>query len=159
MICKCTAIHFFENYSVCDGDFIFWSAVISKATKEWSIVLIFGHDSFFKQMFFVILYFKGNVSKFYQQTENINLIFSWSQSTVFKVAPRVDKTEVFEKGWNIASRSCFESCIMKKNCFFFSQRKETAFFSFIFTIKLSSITLSYLNAHSTLNFARTFLCF
>ena len=45
---------------------------------------------------------------------------------------------------------------------FLKWRKETAFFFLvflfvIFTMKLSSTASSYLNAHSTLNFARTFI--
>ena len=40
---------------------------------------------------------------------------------------------------------------------FLSSRKEH--FCVIFTMKLLSTALSYLNAHSTLNFARTFVYF
>ena len=45
-----------------------------------------------------------------------------------KVAFRVEKTEVFKKGWNIAGCSRFASCIMKKH--FLSWRRETTFFSY-----------------------------
>ena len=61
----------------------------------------------------------------------------------FKVAPSVEKTEVFKK---VASW---------KNLTFHHRGKKLRFF-LIFTKKLSSATLIYLNAHSTLNFARTF---
>ena len=52
-----------------------------------------------------------------------------------KVAPRVEKTKVFKKGWNSAGNNCFASCIMKKQ-FILLWRKETAFFFLIFTMKL-----------------------
>ena len=41
----------------------------------------------------------------------------------------------------------------------FIMEERTVFFLHIFTIKLSSTSLSYLDAHSTLNFFRTFLIF
>ena len=77
---------------------------------------------------------------------------------MFKVASRVQKIEVFKKGWNFASCCCLLASLQIaswKNSF--SWGKETAFFLLIFTIKLSSAALSYLNADSTLNFAWTFL--
>ena len=46
-----------------------------------------------------------------------------------KVAPRVENTEVFKKGWNFANRTYFASCIMKKHYFLF-WTKETAFFPY-----------------------------
>ena len=45
-----------------------------------------------------------------------------------------------------------------KNVIFFIEERN-AVFLFIFTMKLSSAALTYLNAHSALNFARTFLYF
>ena len=49
----------------------------------------------------------------------------------FKVAPRVEKTEVFRKDWNFANRIYFTSCIMKKHCFLL-WTKETAFFPYFY---------------------------
>ena len=49
----------------------------------------------------------------------------------FKVAPRVEKTEVFRKGWNFANRTYFASCIMKKH-YFLLWTKETAFFPYFY---------------------------
>ena len=63
--------------------------------------------------------------------------------------PRVEKTEVCKKGWNFAKCSCFASCNMKN--IVLSWRKKTVFFVLIFTMKLSSAALSYLNAYSALN--------
>ena len=45
-----------------------------------------------------------------------------------QVASRVQKIEVYKKGCNFASWSCFASNIMKKH--FFSWRKEMAFFPY-----------------------------
>ena len=75
---------------------------------------------------------------------------SWKLLTV---APRVEKTEVF----NFASLTCFGSCIMKKR--FFITEEGNGVFSLVFTMKSFSTALSYLTAHSTLNFSRTFLYF
>ena len=74
-----------------------------------------------------------------------------------KVAPRVEKTEVFKTGWKFANRACFASCIIKKTLFIMDERKSV--FCLILTMKLSSTGLKYLNVHSTLNFAKTFLFF
>ena len=49
----------------------------------------------------------------------------------FKVAPRVEKTEVFRKGWNFANRTYFASCIMRKH-YFLLWTKETAFFPYFY---------------------------
>ena len=76
---------------------------------------------------------------------------------MFKVASRVQKIEVFKKGWNFASCCCLLASLQIaswKNSF--SWGKETAFFLLIFTIKLSSAALSYLNADSTLNLLEHF---
>ena len=47
------------------------------------------------------------------------------------MAPRVEKTEIFKKGWNFASRTYFASCIMRKH-YFLLWTKETAFFSYFY---------------------------
>ena len=65
------------------------------------------------------------------------------------MAPRVEKAEVFKKGWNFPNENCFASCIMK--FFFLLWTKETAFF-LIFTMELFFTALSYLTAQLTLNF-------
>ena len=44
-----------------------------------------------------------------------------------KMAPRVEKTEVFRKGSNFVNRTYFASCIMRKHDFLL-WTKETAFF-------------------------------
>ena len=41
---------------------------------------------------------------------------------IFKVAPRVDKTDDFKKGWNFASCFCVASCTMKKTFFIMEER-------------------------------------
>ena len=73
--------------------------------KVWKQVYVFDWN-YFEQCLFTYLYF---------------LIFGLN-----KVAPRVEKTEVFKKGWNFAS--CFAACIIKKGFFLLLWRKETAFF-------------------------------
>ena len=75
---------------------------------------------------------------------------------MLKVASRVQKIEVFKKGWNFASCSFFASLQVPSWKNFF-MKERNSFFFLIFTMKVSSAALSYLNAHSTLNFARTFL--
>ena len=50
---------------------------------------------------------------------------------VIKVAPRVEKTEVFRKGWNLANRTYFASCIMRKH-FFVLWTKERAFLPYFY---------------------------
>lgn len=72
------------------------------------------------------------------------------------VAPRVEKTEVLKKGWNSQVVFVFARCIIIKHCFL-SWRKEMVFIFLIFTLKLPSTTLNYLNAHSP--YARTFFYF
>ena len=47
------------------------------------------------------------------------------------MVPRVEKTEVFRKGWNFANRTYFPSCIMRKHHFLL-WTKETAFFSYFY---------------------------
>ena len=66
------------------------------------------------------------------------------------MASRVQKNEVFKKGLNFTSSSRFASCIMKKHYFFHGGKKRCFFL--IFTMKLSSAALNYLNADLTLNF-------
>ena len=53
--------------------------------------------------------------------------FLTTSLSLLKVAPRVEKTEVFRKGWNFANRTYFASCIMRKY-YFLLWTKETAFF-------------------------------
>ena len=50
---------------------------------------------------------------------------------IIKVALRVEKTEVFKKGWNIANQTYFTSCKMKKKIFQL-WAKETAFFPYFY---------------------------
>ena len=50
---------------------------------------------------------------------------------LIKVAPRVEKTEVFRKSWNFANRTYFASCIMRKH-YFLLWTKETAFFPYFY---------------------------
>ena len=52
-------------------------------------------------------------------------------SQPLKVAPRVEETEVFKKGWNFENRTYFASCIMKKH-YFLLWTKETAFFPYFY---------------------------
>ena len=53
-----------------------------------------------------------------------------------KVAPEVEKTEVFRKGWNFENQTYFVSCIMRKH-YFLSQTKEKVFFPYFFHILYS----------------------
>ena len=53
---------------------------------------------------------------------------------------------------------CFQVCKLHHEKIFFHGGNKQLFF-LIFTMKLYSVALNYLNAHSTLNFARTFLYF
>ena len=54
-----------------------------------------------------------------------------SKRFVIKVAPRVEKTEVFRKGWNFANQIYFASCKMRKH-FFLLWTKEILFFSYFY---------------------------
>ena len=63
------------------------------------------------------------------------------------VAPRVEKTEVFKKGGNFARLTCFENFIV-----IFIKEERNGVSSLVFTMKLFSAVLSYLTAHSTLDF-------
>ena len=56
---------------------------------------------------------------------------SSASSLFLQVAPRVEKTEVFSKGWNFASPTYFASCIMRKH-YFLLWTKETAFFPYFY---------------------------
>ena len=47
------------------------------------------------------------------------------------VTPRAENPEVFKKGWNLANRTCFASCIIKKHCFLL-WTKETASFPYFY---------------------------
>ena len=82
------------------------------------------------------------------------ILYIWLKVPARKTQLR--KSNVFKKGWNFASCSCFATCIMKKGIFIMGER-NCIFFPLIFTMELSSTALSYLNAHSTLDFARTSL--
>ena len=53
-----------------------------------------------------------------------------SKFVVFKVAPMVEKTEVFRKGWNFANRTYFASYMMRKH--FLLWTKKTAFFPYFY---------------------------
>ena len=74
------------------------------------------------------------------------------------MAPRVEKTEVFKKGWNFANRSYFASCIMRKH-YFLLWTKERTFSFVIFTEELFSTALNYLTAQPTLNCTWIFFYF
>ena len=74
-----------------------------------------------------------------------------------KVASRVQKIEVFKKGWNFAGCPIVLRVASWKNIFFMEKRNGVFFL--VFTMESSSDVLNYLNAHSILNFARTFLYF
>ena len=64
-----------------------------------------------------------------------NLLFkvvnNFNKKLYIKVAPKVEKTEVFRKDWNFANRTYFGSCIMKKY-YFPLWTKETAFFTYFY---------------------------
>ena len=47
------------------------------------------------------------------------------------MAPRVEKTEVFKKGWKFTNRTYFTSCIMKKH-YFLLWTKETLCFPYFY---------------------------
>ena len=57
-----------------------------------------------------------------------------STSIYLKVAPNVENTEVFKKGWNFAHRTYFASCIMKKHSFSITvdKTKRTTFFPYFY---------------------------
>ena len=44
-----------------------------------------------------------------------------------KVAPTVEKTGVFKKGWNFASWTCFASCIIEKTLFSIIDKRNSIF--------------------------------
>ena len=48
-----------------------------------------------------------------------------------KVAPRVENTEVFKKGWNFANRTYSGSCIMKKHFFSIMDERNSVFSLFL----------------------------
>ena len=48
-------------------------------------------------------------------------------SMYLKVASRVQKIEVFQKGWSFASCSCFASCTMKKHIIFLIAERKAFF--------------------------------
>ena len=79
---------------------------------------------------------------------------NFQHTTSYKVALGVQKIEIFVEILEVVL--VLGVNIIKKH---FLWRKETAFFPLIFTMELSSTALSYLNAHSTLNFTKTFLYF
>ena len=72
------------------------------------------------------------------------------------VASRVQEFEVFKKD----SSKLFLLCELhhEKTFFFYHGGKKRCFFPY-FHYEISSAALSYLNGHSTLNFAGTFLYF
>lgn len=71
------------------------------------------------------------------------------------VASRVQKFEIFKKG----SSKLFLLCELHyEKTFFFHGGKKRCFF-LVFTMNLPSDALSYLNAHSILNFATAFSYF
>ena len=56
---------------------------------------------------------------------NVALCYNhYSCFSRFKVAPRVEKIEVFKKGWNFVSGTCLVSSIMKKHCFIMEERDD-----------------------------------
>ena len=69
---------------------------------------------------------------------------------ILRVASRVHRTEIFKKVWNFVICSCFTSRIMTKHCFFQGGKKRLFFPYFHYEN-------AHLSAHSTLNFAKTFI--
>ena len=74
---------------------------------------------------------------FLQNKNILNLCFRWHTlrsyqfvaEVTFKVASRVQKIEVFKKGWNFASCSCLLASLQVASWkIIFSWRKETSFF-------------------------------
>ena len=57
--------------------------------------------------------------------------FKYFITALIKVAPRIEKTEVFRKGRNCANRTYFASCMMRKHLFLL-WTKETAFFLYFY---------------------------
>ena len=84
----------------------------------------------------------------------LNVLVLFIICTPFRVAPRIEKTEVFKKVDILQAVLFLQVASWKK--IFLLWRKEKAFFFLILTMELSSTVLSYLNAHSTLKFAGTF---
>ena len=60
----------------------------------------------------------------YKKNAKYIYIFSLIRANL-KVAPRLEKTEVFKESWNFANRACFASCIMKKTLFFILEEKNS----------------------------------
>ena len=83
---------------------------------QWSIIII-QKDTAWLLHFLLFLHFPSN---FHFKFKVKGLIWN------FKVAPRIEKTEVFRKGWKFANRAYFASCIMRKH-YFLLWTKETAF--------------------------------
>ena len=72
-----------------------------------------------------------------------------------KVTPSVEKTEFIK---NFCKLILFFGLHHEKTSFFVMEERNGVFF-LIFTMKLSSTTLNYLNAHSTLNLLEHFSTF
>ena len=86
------------------------------------------------------------------QTYNFNSVYLhvlvlFNICNPFKVAPRIEKTEVFKKKLTFCKLLLFSKSYHEKIFFYYGGKKQCFFF--IFIIKLSSTALSYLNAHST----------
>ena len=92
------------------------------------------------------------------QTYNLNSVYLnvlviFIICTPFRVAPRIEKTEVWKKV-DILQAVLVCKLHHEKRFFYYGGKKKHIFF--IFIMQLSSTVLSYLNAHSTLNFSGTF---
>ena len=105
---------------------------------------------------------------FLQNKNILNLCFRWHTlrsyhfvaEVTFKVASRVQKIEVFKKGWNFASCSCLLASLQVaswKNIF--SWKKGTSFFPLIFTMNYLLLHWGIWMCNQLYNFARTFLYF
>ena len=85
------------------------------------------------------------------------LDFGNFQYASYKVALGVQKIEIFKKFEISEVVLVLGVNIMKKH--YFSMEERNGVFPLIFTMELSFTALSYLNAHSTLNFTKIFLYF
>ena len=84
------------------------------------------------------------------QTYNLNSVYLnvlviFIICTPFRVAPRIEKTEVFRKVDILQAVLVLQVASSKKIFFYYGGKKKHFFF--IFIMQLSSTVLSYLNAH------------
>ena len=183
---KILRTYLMDSSSWCSKIFIFWKHEIKLELFLNSIIkfyIMLTCQSFYS-LYYALnkepkkFYIRGNNKVDFIETGHTVILhlLPWSDlerciySTLFlinddkillsqrKVAPRVEKTEVFRKSWNFANRTYFASCIIRKHFFFYYGQKKQRFF-LIFTMELFSTALGYFIAQSTLNFTRTSLYF